>query len=165
MNRVYAWLFSEKSPRYFMLVTSVATFFASWWIADVAANKEVKAQIEIQKEQFKRSLIDDLRTTSRDFNVLAGAYVSSILDAGDVNDSRRQLMQSIQLQHSSVELSKIDFSPATRKKAELYQAKLVELSSIIQNVDEVLEMRPFWEKMSDVLVARDEFLISLAKNG
>lgn len=162
MNRLTAWLNDDRTPRWQVLVAAALTVLASWWVSYDVSRREVNAQIQIQRQEFRQSQISELRSSAQDFNVAAGAYVASILDGGDVTSTRQQLMQSIQKQHAAVELAKTDFSIETQKPAEVYQKRLVELSVVVQSVNKILDMRPFWEKISDVLVARDEFLVSLA---
>lgn len=159
MSKVGEWL---QSLSWGALAGHALSIAIAGAVAYYVAQMEVGAQIELQREQFQRSQLSELRAAAQDFNVSGGTYVSSILDNGDVVAARQQLMQSIQRQHAAVDLSEPDFSPEVRKLADDYQTQLVELATIVQAVSEIREMRVFWEKMSDVLVARDAFLVSLA---
>jgi hypothetical protein len=64
-------------------------------------------------------------------------------------------------QYATVDLSEELFSSETREAASAYKQALAKFNSTLATTDTILEMRPFWESASDVLVARDRLILSL----
>lgn len=160
---VKAWLKSQGSPRWQIISGGIILFlsnaaFSIW----MQYSNESAANDRAAKQEILNRLAE-MRLAAMDFQTYAGAYVGAVLEGGDINSNEKTLIESIMRQHTAVELSKGLYSQETVASAARYQAALAKFNSIVPKSSSVLEMAPFWEAASEVLLARDEFFRSLEK--
>ncbi|WP_188790825.1 hypothetical protein [Salipiger pallidus] len=112
------------------------------------------ARTELLKERSQ-----EVRNAAYDFQTFAAAYVSAVIEDEDgVHEARRRLMDNVLSQHSTVEMAQGVFSKDVVSAAAGYKSALLEFSTALADANTILEMRPFWEAASDVLVERQKLM-------
>lgn len=115
------------------------------------SNAEIESRFEER--------LDDIRISAVDFQTYTAAYVSAVLEErSQVSEAKQRLLDNIVEQDAKVQFMQPLLSDNEKEAANEYRRALLELSNLIPVSDDVLEMAPFWEATSDVLVARNDFL-------
>jgi hypothetical protein len=177
MSRIWNSLFSDGTSKAWVIFTALLTFAANGGVTLYLVNRSESHNESMIQEQLAHSLqaaekaefnerSREIRASAEDFSTYAAAYVSAVVEAPDgIPVARKRLTENVIKQLSTVSMGSSIFHGDVAKAAEEYENALYEFREALIHADSVMEMRPFWESASDVLVARDRLLKAVDKLG
>ncbi|MCF7725739.1 hypothetical protein [Sulfitobacter sp. M22] len=170
MSKVKEWWFGDRSSNGLVLGGAILLFLlnglVSWLLisqSEAHSEKLLEQQFDQALEMAKQSEVNarskEIRDAAADFSTFAAAYVTAVIDSPqDVSVAKRRLTENVLRQLSTVTMTGNVFSNEIRNAAEEYKGALFAFTDALTDADSILEMRPFWESASDVLVSRDYLL-------
>ena len=109
-----------------------------------------------------RRAIETFIVEANAFQSIAMSYQLAITQDGVVNtDASRRLASNLLAQRQTLEEIRVRVPEEFRSQIDPYQNALNRLRQAMENVTTVETMRPFWERASDLLLARHELTESL----
>lgn len=156
MEKLTSWLKSEKTPRWWLIIAVLIP------VLGLAGTQYFFWNLDQNHEKVKvlERKIDKLQNSSVDFQAFVAAYANAIMEQSDkIEEAHARLLENInrqdaQLRYLSQNLDSAEIKIAARQ----YHQALVNLSDVIPKSKSVLTMAEFWNAISDVLIARDEYL-------
>jgi hypothetical protein len=147
----------------FVLIANVVITYLMVSRSEEHAEELLKQQFSQTREMAQKAEVSarskEIRDAASDFSTFAAAYVTAVLDApSEVPLAKRRLTDNVLKQLSTVTMSGGVFPNDIQDAAKSYKLALYDFSDALSDADTVLKMRPFWERASDVLVAREELL-------
>lgn len=163
MMNVREFLESKEVPRWQVIVFGAFVLFAGWGQNYYFYHKTLQDNQISTEQQRIETRIQKIQRHAIDFQTYAGAFVSSVLDGGDVASARSTLIGNILSQDAAVDVSSRIFDEQTMLAVSSYREALRGMKDAIGQVDGVVSMGVFWEAASNLLVARNSLLDALEK--
>ncbi len=158
-----SWFCDQSVPRWQMLSGATMLLFANSGVSYWIQTRDYSASVEMAAQQEVRGRMTEVRLVALDFQTYAANYVGSVVAGKDLSVAEKSLIENVMRQHSAVELSKGVYTDETLALADEYQRALATFNAVVPRSDDVVEMGPFWQAASMVLVTRDAFLMSLER--
>lgn len=141
------WEVAKEPPSIAALVYSMIAFFGAQAFDYYRAQHE---RYDRHVEARVLSFVD----SSREFDALVASLAHGVMDKnGPDTEDRTKLIANLNRQYSEL----ADLEPLTKSDPHLlaaYKASIEKLNKQLPQVNSVLEMKPYWEAVGDVLSAR-----------
>lgn len=143
-----AWINKTETPRGLLilgfLVTIVVSTAINSWAYQSFRNDES---------------IDNISSLSNDLNVLAGAFVTTLLDdPTNSSTAKADLSAAIIRLHSEISTPKVTFDAEAAVYAESAKDSLERLSDIVARVKGPEDLGAFWPTMAKFISSRNQIL-------
>jgi hypothetical protein len=147
-NRTKTWINETETPRWllgigFCVTLILSTGINAWFYHSERADES----------------IDNLSSLSNDLNVLAGAFVSTLLDdPSNAATAKADLSAAIIRLHSEISTPMVTFDAEATVYAENAKVSLEQLSNIIAGVEGPKDLGAFWQTMAIFISSRNQIL-------
>ena len=151
LRRLYCWFFS-RNPVWYVVIVTIVGFYVVW-------EKDFGLQ---KQDHFQQRIIyseNMIRLHAVEFQTYAAAFVSAVLAKNaDLEKHKRRLKENLNAQYATADVFTHPFDKETTKAAVEFQSRLQVMIKAVNQTQDVLTMKNFWEAASDLLVARNLFL-------
>lgn len=147
-SRAKAWIKETETPRWvvalgFCITLALSTIINGWFYQSARADES----------------IDNLSSLSNDLNVLAGAFVSTLMDdPTETNAAKADLSAAIIRLHSEFSTPMVSFDSQAAEYAEDAKDSLEQLSDIVANIDGPEDLGAFWQTMAMFISSRNKII-------
>jgi len=156
LSRIWAGLSGTELKLWHMIIALAINLFAAPYVLQLYNSnfEKEKYRTEQVRKQF-----DELGSLSREFEILSSYYVHSLLERKQVDEgAQKELLRNISEQSAFAESLQLKNQKISAKKIKAYRDSLSAMRTVLPKTKSVLEMAPFWEAASKVLVSKREVL-------
>ena len=147
-DKVRTWVNETETPRWllgvgFCVTLILSTAINGWFYQSARADAS----------------IDNISSMSNDLNVLAGAFVGTLLDnPSDAASAKADLSAAIIRLHSEISTPMVVFDAEVTTYTEDAKDSLEQLSDIVAGVDGPEDLGAFWQTMAAFISSRNKIL-------
>lgn len=151
MRKATNWFFSQNPVWYLLIVTFGGIIVV--WEKDFSLQNQDHLQARLVQSE------NTIRLHAMEFQTYAAAFVTAVLKkSADLQKHRQRLKDNINSQYAAADVFARSFNHETSQAVVEFQDRLDKMRIAVDQVQDVLTMRNFWEAASDLLVARNALL-------